>query len=347
MASDRDRSHDRGLGMVSIDDVAARAGVSLGTVSNTLNRPEIVSAKTRERVQAAIADLGYVANQHARQLGGGMSRVIGLVVIDVSNPFFTEAARGVEDAATEADHAVILCNSDDSVEREERHLRTLAAERVRGVLITPSRSTRSAHVILAEHDIPFVYLDRQGSTDECSVAVDDVRGGDIAMTHLLELGHRDVAYVAGPTSVRQHADRLEGARDAVARFGLDPAEAIVVSHNDGMDISAGSVAIERLLRQPHRPSAVFCANDVLAFGAYRALARHGIRVPDDMALIGYDDIDFAADWIVPMSSVRQPTRRLGYEAARLLLDHSSGSPEHEHQQIVFQPELVVRQSTVS
>ncbi|SEF18938.1 LacI family DNA-binding transcriptional regulator [Jiangella alba] len=331
--------------MVSIADVAARAGVSQGTVSNTLNRPEIVSHKTRERVLAAIAALGYVANQHARQLGGAMSRVIGLVVIDVSNPFFTEASRGVEDAATEADHAVILCNSDDSVDREERHLRTLASERVRGVLITPSRGTRSAHRILAEHDIPFVYLDRQGSGRECSVAVDDVQGGDMAMTHLLELGHRHVAYVAGPTSVRQHADRLDGARQAVTRFGLNPAEAIVVSHNEGMDIRSGSAAIDLLLQRRRRPTAVFCANDVLAFGAYRALARHGVRVPDDLALIGYDDVDFAADWIVPLSSVRQPTRRLGYEAARLLLDHSSGRPDHEHQQIVFQPELVVRQST--
>ncbi|WP_283134613.1 LacI family DNA-binding transcriptional regulator [Rhizohabitans arisaemae] len=331
--------------MVSIQEVAQRAGVSLGTVSNTLNRPEIVSPKTRARVHAAIAELGFVANQQARQLGGAGSRVIGLVVLDASNPFFTEAARGVEAAAREAEHVVILCNSDDSTVQEEHHLRLLAGHRVRGVLLTPARGTRRAHQILTAHGIPLVYLDRKGGPGECSVSVDDVTGGDLALDHLAGLGHRMIAFVSGPPSIRQHADRLKGARQALQRHGLSPADALTVSHNEGMNIKAGAAAIERLLDEGARPTAVFCANDMLAFGVYRGLTRRGIRVPEDIALVGYDDIEFAADWIVPLTSVRQPTYELGYRAGQLLLAHSAREPEHRHKQIVFQPELIVRQSS--
>ena len=202
---------------VSIREVAAHAGVSVATVSNVINRPEIVAPQTRDRVQAAITELGFVRNESARQLRAGRSRTIGLVVLDVANPFFTDVARGVEDEANKAGLAVILCNSDDQARKENRYLDVLEEHRVHGVLITPvvGASTRLASLQL--RGTPVVLVDsRSPSRGQCSVAVDDVMGGDLAMSHLLAAGHERIAYVAGPASIRQVADRHEGALRALA-----------------------------------------------------------------------------------------------------------------------------------
>src|SRR5712692_8051417 len=174
-----------------IREVAKRAGVSLGTVSNVLNRPEIVAQETRRRVQLAIEEIGFVRNGSARQLRAGNSQYIGLVMLDVANPFFTEVARGVEDAANEAGYVVILCNSDDSVEKESNYLRVLEEQRARGVLITPVQNDAGYLQYMRQRGIFVVLLDRSSrSRDICSVAVDDVRGGELAAAHLLERGHK-------------------------------------------------------------------------------------------------------------------------------------------------------------
>ena len=206
---------------VSIREVAARAGVSVATVSNVINRPEIVAQKTRDRVQAAITELGFVRNESARQLRAGRSRTIGLVVLDVANPFFTDVARGVEDEANKAGLAVILCNSDDQARKENRYLDVLEEHRVHGVLITPVVGASTRLASLQKRGTPVVLVDsRSPSRGQCSVAVDDVMGGDLAMSHLLAAGHQRIAYVAGPASFRQVADRHEGALRALRRVGV-------------------------------------------------------------------------------------------------------------------------------
>src|ERR1700756_3848500 len=187
---------------VSIREVAAHAGVSVATVSNVLNRPEIVAQQTRDRVNASIRQLGFVRNESARQLRAGRSRTIGLVVLDVANPFFTDLARGVEDEASKAGLVVILCNSDDQERKEKRYLELLEEHRVQGVLITP-----------------VVGAGRSPSRGQCSVAVDDVLGGDLAVSHLLSAGHQHIAYTSGPRTIRQVADRYEGALRALERAG--------------------------------------------------------------------------------------------------------------------------------
>src|SRR5579872_4802191 len=197
---------------VSIREVAARAGVSLGTVSNVLNRPTVVAEPTRIRVQAAIKELGFIRNESARQLRAGRSRTIGLVVLDVANPFFTDVARGVEDEASKAGLAVILCNSDDQERKEKRYLELLEAHRVQGVLITPVADAGSRLARLQRRGTSVVLVDsRSPSRGHCSVAVDDVLGGDLAVSHLLSAGHEHIAYACGPPAIRQVADRLEGA----------------------------------------------------------------------------------------------------------------------------------------
>ncbi|MGI8330876.1 LacI family DNA-binding transcriptional regulator [Actinomadura scrupuli] len=328
---------------VDIRQVAQRAGVSPGTVSNVLNRPERVAAATRVRVLDAIRELGFVRNASASSLRAGQSRTVGLMILDLGNPFFTDMARGVEDALSERGYAVILCSSNTSRERERRNLLMLAEQQVRGVLVTPVSDDPAPLDVLRERGVATVMLDHPATqSDQCSVTVDDVAGGRLAMGHLLENGARDVAYVSGQLSIRQCMDRLTGARQAVAAVGTGTLREIVVP---AMTARAGQEAAETLLGE--LPEAIFCANDLLALGMLRTLIQRDVRVPKDVALIGYDDIEFTAAAAVPLSSIRQPTYQLGRIAAELLLDECDSPGGHAHQQIMFQPELIVRESTPS
>jgi LacI family transcriptional regulator len=332
------------MAMVSIKDVAAHAGVSPGTVSNVLNRPGKVAPATRERVEAAISELGFVRHGSASTLRAGHSRTIGLSVIDIGNPFFTEVAAGVEDVASELGYAVILGNSAGSPDKEDRNLRVLAEHRVRGVLITPSGEDPAPLDRLRENGISVVLVDHPAHRpDQCAVAVDDVAGGRAAVAHLLSKGARSVAYVTGPLTIRQCIERRQGAKTAMLGAGLDPAGLRVVEATT-MTARAGEKAAAELIAGG-LPEAVFCANDLLALGVLRALLRAGVRVPEDVALMGYDDIDFAAASTVSLSSMRQPTYQLGRIATELLLDECDNPDTHAHQHIMFQPELVAREST--
>jgi LacI family transcriptional regulator len=333
---------------VSIKEVAAHAGVSVGTVSNVLNRPEIVAVPTRDRVQAAIRALGFVRNEPARQLRAGQSRTIGLVVLDVANPFFTDMARGVEDEASRAGLSVILCNSDEQESRESRYLELLEEHRVQGVLITPVSAPDERLARLRARGTAVILVDaRSASSLLCSVSVDDVLGGDLAVTHLLEGGHQRIAFVGGPAGLHQVADRREGGARALRRAGHDPDRIVSVIETAALNVAAGQTAGRGLAALPAatRPTAAFCANDLVALGVLQEMTRNGIAVPDEMAIVGYDDIEFAAAAAVPLSSVRQPRQELGRMAAQLLMDETSARGRHEHRQVVFQPELVARQSS--
>jgi LacI family transcriptional regulator len=328
-------------------EVASLAGVAVGTVSNVLNHPDLVRPLTRARVEAAMEELGFIPNGSARQLRAGRSRCLGLVVLDVTNPFFTEVARGVEDYAQAAGYVVILCNSDEAEDKERRYLRVLEEQRVRGILITPVHGRAPELRRIRDRGTPVVLLDRPGSSGQCSVAVDDRRGGEIAVAHLLGLGHRRIALVNGPTAIRQCADRRHGAYRAVEKAGLDPAVVLIEVPVAAMNAQAGGVAGDGLLGMSggERPTAVFCTNDMLALGVLRRLSQAGVTVPGDLAVVGYDDIDFAADAAVPLTSVRQPKYQLGRAAAELLLDEADRPTDHEHRRFVFTPELVIRASS--
>jgi LacI family transcriptional regulator len=326
-----------------IKDVASLARVAVGTVSNVLNHPDLVRPLTRARVEAAMDELGFIPNGSARQLRAGRSRCLGLVVLDVTNPFFTEVARGVEDYAQAAGYAVILCNSDEADDKERQYLRVLEEQRVRGILITPVHGRAPELRRIRDRGTPVVLLDRPGSAGQCSVAVDDRRGGEMAVAHLLSLGHTRIAVVNGPSAIRQCADRLRGAYRAVAGAGLDPAEVLTEITVPAMNARAGVTAADELLGGK-LTTAVFCANDMLALGLLRRLGQAGVTVPADIAVIGYDDIEFAADAAVPLTSVRQPKYQLGQAAAELLLDEADRAAEHQHRRLMFKPELVVRAS---
>ncbi len=332
---------------VSVRDVAAAASVSVGTVSNVLNRPSKVSPATVERVMRAIDELGFVRNDAARQLRAGRSRSIGLVVLDVGNPFFAEVARGAEARAAEDGMTVLLGNSDERFDRESAYLELFREQRVNGVLVTPATDDLALLQRLQGGGVPVILVDREvPDSGFGSVAVDDVEGGHLAVSHLTANGRRRIAYVSGPRTIRQVADRLEGARRAVAEC---QGATIEVIEMDSLTVLQGRAAGEAIVARDRadRPDAVFAANDLLAVGVLQALALMAdVRVPEDIALIGYDDIDFASAAVVPLSSIRQPAHLIGYSAVDLLLK-DLGDPHGSHERSVrFRPELVVRESSI-
>jgi LacI family transcriptional regulator len=331
----------------SVKDVAAAAGVSLGTVSNVLNRPARVSPATRLRVERAMLDLGFVRNESARQLRMGTSRTLAYVMLDASNPFFTDVAQGMELAAEGADITLFLCNSNNSPTREASHLAHLMQQRVQGILLTPLDANSETIDVVAGRGVPVVLVDRRRTDHKyCSVAVDDELGGRLAIEHLVDRGHRRVAFVGGPDSLGQIRDRLAGARQAWSEAGR-PAADLTVVPTPALNVAEGRGAGERLAGLPgsRRPTAAFCGNDLVALGLLQQVIASGRSVPGDLAIVGYDDIYFAAAAAVPLTSVRQPRQELGRTAAQLVL--AEGEPGHTHQQVVFEPELVARASTTA
>jgi LacI family transcriptional regulator len=329
----------------SIADVARLAGVSVGTVSNVLNRPDRVAPTTRERVEAAISQLDFVPNGSARQLRVGTITTVGAIVLDIANPFFTDVARGIEERLSRDDYTLMVASSDEDPKRESRYLRLFEQHGVRGVMVVPATDDVERLVTLHERGVGVVVLDRPSPVPELSsVAVDDVHGGELAAQHLIAQGHTRLAFLNGPHTIRQCADRHAGVVRALAAAGLDPATALdelTVSLNaDG-----GEAGTRALLDRSaaDRPTAVFCVNDLVALGAVRTLRRAGVSVPGEVAIVGYDDVAFAAELATPLTAVRQPTHELGLRAADLLLRGPDADAEH----VVFQPTLVVRASSTA
>ncbi len=330
----------------SVKDVAAAAGVSLGTVSNVLNHPHRVTQSMRIRVNAAIAELGFVRNESARSLRSGTSRTLAYVMLDASNPFFTDVAKGIEQTAEAADMSLFLCNSGGRGDREAAYVDLLVEQRVHGILITPVDPLDPRIGAAAERGTRLVIVDRpHESRDLCSVAVDDVLGGRLAIEHLLDVGHQRIALVGGPIEIGQVRDRFAGAREAFVSAGL-ALDQLVSVETASLTVAGGRAAGERLAGLPasRRPTAAFCANDLLALGLLQQSIGTGRRVPEDLAIVGYDDIEFAAAAAVPLTSVRQPREQLGRRAAELLLDEHDDI-EHTHESVVFAPELIARVST--
>lgn len=331
---------------VSIRDVARHAGVSVGTVSNVINRPEGVSEDSVVRVTRAIEELGYVRNEAARKLRAGVSATVGFVVLDGQNPFFNEVVRGAEDEAARHGIAILHGNTDQMKERERIYLDLFAEQQVRGVLITPYGDVTAALRQLRARDIGAVLVDRfSGDGEFSSVSIDSVVGGRMAVEHLVDTGRRRIAFVGGPFDIKLVNDRLAGARVAVENAPVDVALEVVATSE--MSVEEGATAGTRILSRPRRewPDALFAANDLLAMGLLQSLVVDGrVLVPEEIGIIGFDDIPFARAAAVPLSSIRQPSRMIGRTALRILLEEAA-DPDSIPRQTVFPPELVARRST--
>ena len=328
-----------------VRDVARAAGVSVSTVTNVLNNPSRVAAPTRERVEQAMLQVGYVRSGPARQLRGLPSRIIGSVTLDQSNPFYAVLNRAIEDRLDEDGCMLLACSTDLRPEREKRILEMLEEQSVRGILITPIDDDYSVLAKISRRGTPIVIIDsRRGALDVCSAGVDHVVGGRLVGEHLVGLGHRRIAFVSFDVQPGPVLDRLDGLRQAIVAAGVDPVEALIdVRVPDGEMHKATMDAVDAILSADHVPTAVACVNDVCAVGIVRALQHHGVQVPGDISVVGYDDLPFATDIHPALTTVRRPVQTLGRAAAELLL--AEGSTAHLHREVLFRPSLVIRQST--
>lgn len=331
-------------GRVGIKDVARLAKVSQGTVSNVLNHPERVSLARRETVEQAIRELGYVRHEAARHLRSGHSRTLGVLLLDAWNPGFTDVARGVEDTTAEHNWTVLISNSARDSARERTYLRLFSEQRVAGLIVVPHDQFADGLHRIRAGGVPVVVVDRAETGKQgMSVAVDDVTGGEHAAEHLIGLGHRHIAFVGDEGAAAPVHDRLTGVRKAVAAAGM-PVRLDVLPAE--LTVEAGRAIGEDLARMSPgtRPTAVTAAIDLLAFGVLQALLQHGIRVPEEVSLVGYDDIPFTRHLSVPLTTVRRPHYEMGTSAAEMLTSVlAGGTPEPRH--VVFRPKLVIREST--
>lgn len=325
--------------------MATLAEVSLGTVSHYINHPSRVSQAKRERIQKAIDQLGFVRNNAAWQLRLGRSGTIAYIAPDVSNPFFATIAEGVEQRAATHDLSVFISNSNRSRAREDAYLDLFEQQRVQGMLVASHDAIEDRLTQIRGRGIPSVLVGQRAVSElQPSVSVDDVSGGYLAARHLIEIGRKRLAFVGGPLGIRQVADRLEGAGNAVREAGDVTLEVVNVTNRtiaDGREIGRSMVSRSAATR----PDGIFAVNDLTALGMLQILVRGGVRVPEDVALVGYDDIEFGESSIIPLTSVRAPHEGFGFAAVDLLVNAMSESPDESPRQVVFQPELVVRAST--
>lgn len=328
----------------SLVAVARLAGVSLGSASNAISQPHLVSAAMREKVQEAVDALGYVPNRAASALRRGSNPLLGLVIPDVTNPFYAAIVDAVVEAADRYGYAVSLCVSHDDPEREYRHFDLLAQQRAAGALVVPIEANLSRLSRLRGVGTRLILVDRSADARlGCSVAVDDVLGGRLAVDHLLGCEGEGVTIVNGSSSIPQCRDRLSGAREALVSRGLDP-RSLHEIEVDEMDMANGVAAGERIAREG-APRRIFCINDQLARGVIDGLSSAGLSVPEDASVIGYGDLAISAGGSLALSTVGQPKREMGAAAVDLLLDELHDGDQHEHTATVFEPHLIARDST--
>ena len=334
-----------------VKDVAALAGVSVGSVSNVINRRDSVRPDVRERVEAAIEELGYKPNPTAQALRRGTSPLVGVAVFDLTNPFFMEAAAAMERVLSREGYIMTLSSTHASVQEERDLLEVLGRQAVRGVLLTPADSTHEAATRLAAEGTPVVLFDAADTPAGLpSVSIDDRAGAALAIEHLLALGHERICFLNGPADMRQSMQRLAGVRDAIEHWqrltGSDSVQ-LTVCNAQAYTAQAGYAATEDAIAEAQaasdgaKPTAVFCANDLLAVGVMSALRVGGVSIPDDVSVIGFDDIPLAAQLPVPLTTIRQPMGELGTAAAELLLSGRDAPTQHQ----TFNPVLTIREST--
>jgi LacI family transcriptional regulator len=328
----------------TIKDVAIKAGVSITTVSHVVNKTRFVSKELCDRVFAAMEELNYHPNTLARSLRMGETKTIGLIIPDNSNPFFAELARIIEDIGFENGYSVILCNSDDILEKESAYINMLIAKQIDGVIFIATGSNPGRLTELIKRNIPVVVIDRNISNAAVDVVlVDNEKGGFDAVNYLLGLGHKRIACITGPSKLTPSIGRVKGYRKALKQAGIPVREYYIVS-GDFRPLS-GETATIYLLKLPEPPTAIFVCNDLMALGALRALRNAGLSVPKDISILGFDDIDLADEITPPLTTVAQPIAELATSAVEILIFRIQESmPRSDRQRKVLNGWLVIRES---
>jgi LacI family transcriptional regulator len=329
---------------VTIKDVARESGVNISTVSRALNNGYGVNDKTRERVISVAGRLNYRPNRVARGLVTGRSHSLALVVSDIRNPFFAELARGAEDAARAANCDLVLCNSDLDADKQMQYVRSLLEKCVDGILMNSvAVLSRAQQEQLAESGVPIVLLNHSASDHPAfsTVCADNQAGGALAAKYLLELGHRKIAHLTGPRQHGNLSDRAAGFMRTL-QSAKNPVQPVVM-HGD-YNFSGGAELAARLLDKHPGITAIFAANDVMAFGVVRTVLQRGLRIPEDLSLIGFDNIEFSSVIYPPLTTVHQPKYEMGQAAVEILLRLARDKGRQMPEQRRLGVELIERQS---
>lgn len=327
-------------------DVARLAGVSTSTVSHVINKNRFVSDPIRDKVLAAIKQLNYAPSALARSLKLNQTRTIGMLVTASSNPFYAEVVRGVERSCYERGYSLILCNTEGDIDRMSHSIETLMQKRVDGLLLMCTENHRPSQDILRCYpSLPIIMMDWAPFEGVNDVIQDNsLLGGEMATSYLIARGYTRIACIAGPQDKTPAKERLEGYRQAMDRAGLPIPSGYEVASD--FEFGGGLVAMKQLLALPEPPEAVFTSNDAMAVGVYQALHQAGLSIPQDMAVIGYDDIEIAQYMTPPLTTIHQPKDSLGELAIDTLI-HRLNNPEAEPQVLILTPELIERGSVVS
>jgi LacI family transcriptional regulator len=330
--------------MPTIREVAKLAGVAPITVSRVVNNSGYVSKETRARVEAAVEQLGYVPNMLGPSLRFSQTMTLAVVVTDIANPFWTTVTRGVEDVAQANKYSTILCNTDESEEKQEQYLQMLLRRRIDGILLVPASSSPDPIRLIQKQGIPIVVLDRNVPEVAVDVVRADSEGGAYQLAkHLLSFGHQRITILAGPQSVSTSVDRVNGFCRALSEAGLDTCDTQVLWGSYTQE-SGYEMAKEALTRTP-APTAIFAANNFVAIGALKAIKEKNYHVPEDIALVAFDDIPFAFTVEPFLTVVTQPAREMGKQAVRLLLKRIKGEVNQHCQHIVLPTSMIIRTSS--
>lgn len=329
--------------MVTIREVAERAGVSFATVSHVMNDTRFVSQETRQRVLDAMDELGYRPNILARSLRSGRTHTLGLILPNSSNPYFADIGRSIEETAFKQGYSVILCNSEGDAQKECFYVDVLSRKQVDGIILMAASEKEEALRFILEHDIPVVVVDRDYSDIEVDTAIaENTQGGYLATQHLIGLGHRRIGCITGPSILTPGAKRIIGYRQALEGAGLPFSEELVVTGD--YSAKSGLEAATVLLNLKTPPSAIFACNDLMAIGALRAAVALGYHVPDDLSLVGFDDIELASYTNPPLTTIAQPKVEIGYQAVMILIERIKDNTI-PYRRVIRPTELIIREST--
>ncbi len=328
---------------VTIKDVARESGVNISTVSRALNNGYGVNQQTREHVLAVAVRLNYRPNRVARGLVTGRSHSLALLLSDIRNPFFAEVARGAEDAALAADFDLILCNSDLDAGKQMQYVSSLAEKRVDGILMNSVAAlNRAQREQLAGLGIPIVLLNRSvGGGPFSTVCADNETGGALAAQHLLDLGHRAIAHITGPRQHGNLSDRERGFLRTV-RAAKNRVHAVVLRGD--FNFTGGAELTAKVLDRYPKVTAIFAANDVMAFGAARTALERGLKIPDDLSLVGFDNLEFSSIIYPPLTTIHQPKYEMGQAAVEILLRLARGTESQTPEERRLGVKLIERQS---
>ena len=327
---------------VTMKEIAKLAGVSITTVSMVINgKDKSIGAETRARVLQIIEEQQYVPNGIARSMITKQTYTLGLLIPDITNPYFATMARGIEDAASKAGFRVILCNTDENQEKEAEYLQLLRKQNVDGVILVSAAVVEHAERrILKEFKKPLIFLDRRGTDQtEASVGFENHKGAYLATKHLIEAGHRKIGCITGPLKNMSAMERYQGYLDALEEAKISPNPRWVVEGDYQM--TGGEAGIRSL--KDKGITACFVANDWMAYGAYKACYEEGIQIPADLSIVGFDDLMISQAMIPPLTTIHQPNIKMGQTAVRQIVSWiQSGIQPTES--IMFEPELMVRDS---